>query len=162
MARISGLRSFAQRMRAYADDIPEQVNALKIALANEFATEVVPATPVDTGRARGNWKAGLNSAPSTQVVGAFGGRGSARFGAQGDGGLAQITSTTRRAKPGDKILITNNVPYINRLNDGYSNQAPKRFVQIALQRATVLIEKQRVRYGGKPGDFATEVINKVK
>ena len=151
------MRSFARKMRDYADDIPKQLNQIKQELAIEFATEVVPATPVDTGRARGNWQAGLSRRPVGEIVGVYGGRGGLNLGARGDSSIEQIRRVARAAKPRQRIYITNNVPYIERLNDGYSNQAPKRFVQMALQRARKTIDKQRIRYGGTSTGYRSQV-----
>jgi hypothetical protein len=98
----------------------------KVALAADQA--VVMATPVDTGRARANWIAGLNAAPS-QVTDAEDKSG---------GKAIQQAAGVIAGYDGDKdaeIHITNNLPYIGRLNEGSSYQAPANFVQIAVRRA---------------------------
>lgn len=156
------LRSFAQKMRAYSNDIPRQLNVIKQQLAIEFATEVIPATPVRSGRARGNWQAGIGSVPTAQVVGPFGGEGGLNNGGRGDNSLGQIQRIVERAKPGQRIYIGNNVPYIERLNAGHSKQAPSQFVQAALQRARETIKTQRIRYGGSDSRYQRQVISTVK
>ncbi len=37
---------------------------------------------------------------------------------------------------GGRLFLSNNVPYISRLNDGSSGQAPAGFVQAAIARAS--------------------------
>ena len=57
--------------------------------------------------------------------------------------LKQITPVdTGRARSGWNTVevnkgykISNNVPYINKLNNGYSKKAPANFVQISIKRA---------------------------
>lgn len=154
---MPNMRSFAQKLRQYADSIPEQLNAIKQEYAIEAATELVPSTPVDTGRARGNWQAGLSRRPVGEVVGVYGGRGGLNLGARGDASIEQIRRVVRQSKPRQRIYITNNVPYIQRLNEGYSTQAPARFVQMALQRARETIEKQRIRYGRTASQYKRQV-----
>lgn len=79
---------------------------------------LVKTTPVDTGRARSNWLVSLN-APKIEIV--------------EPGILNDTTSILHKYSIDDKVYITNNVPYIRRLNDGYSVQAPAGFVEMAIQ-----------------------------
>lgn len=90
---------------------------------------LVLATPVDTGRARGNWLCGVNS-PNTE----------ARLEAKDKTGGAIIAenltliSTIPDEVPVD-IFLSNNLNYIIPLNNGHSAQAPAGFVEKALQTA---------------------------
>ena len=45
------------------------------------------------------------------------------------------------AKGNTSIFLNNNLPYITRLNDGWSSQAPKGFVQKALEAADKSISR---------------------
>ena len=94
--------------------------ALKV-LGNLAAT-----TPVDTGRAKGNWQTALNSKPVGTLE-------------QHDKAGAVMYALGKRvvdgAALGDSIWISNNLPYIQRLNDGWSQQAPANFVQLAITKA---------------------------
>tara|TARA_R110002167_G_scaffold93122_2_gene249823 strand:+ start:20235 stop:20648 length:414 start_codon:yes stop_codon:yes gene_type:complete len=88
-------------------------------------------TPVDTGWARANWIANVSS-PSTDVVGSPGQAGPAR--AAQAASLGRVLGYKLAAGP---VFISNNVPYIIRLNDGSSKQAPAGFVQAAIQLAVL-------------------------
>lgn len=79
---------------------------------------LVMNTPVDTGRARSNWIASLN-APSVAMV---------EPGQKPDTGAAVASF-----KVTDTAYIANNLPYIRRLNEGHSQQAPAGFVEMAVQ-----------------------------
>lgn len=79
--------------------------------------ELVARTPVDTGRARSNWLPSLN-VPEVSIV--------------EPGGKKDISGTLTQFSITDTILISNNLPYIRRLNDGYSKQAPAGFVEDAI------------------------------
>lgn len=83
-------------------------------------------TPVDTGWARGNWLASVAS-PITEPL------GTREAVPTSNPGLAQVLAyRTTRSGP---VYISNNVPYIGRLNAGSSKQAPPGFVQAAISRA---------------------------
>lgn len=69
------------------------------------------ATPVRSGRARANWRCSVGSAQ-------FSADESTRF----DSGRAQAAFGD--VSPGDILYVTNSVPYIERLERGYSVQAP--------------------------------------
>ena len=75
------------------------------------------------GRARGNWQCSLD-APITSENG--------RIDPNGSAAIAEVTSTV---KAGHVNYLSNNVPYIRRLEyKGHSKQAPDGMVRISLQR----------------------------
>ena len=73
--------------------------------------KIVRRTPVDTGRARGNWMAGINR-PSSDSPG--------------------YESVVARARLGDSLFLTNNLPYIGVLENGSSEQAPHGMVAVTV------------------------------
>jgi hypothetical protein len=74
-------------------------------------------TPVDTGRARGNWHCTVGAPFSGQD-------------ATGTDGSIQ-SAIPRRA--GSVVYLTNNVPYIGRLEyDAHSRQAPNGMVRVSV------------------------------
>jgi hypothetical protein len=103
---------------------------------------VVLATPVDVGRARSNWLVQLDTPSRRQIDTYVPGQAGSTAAPNVSEALAQGREVITRYD-GDKnnaIVISNNLPYINRLNDGYSRQAPAGFVERAVQAAV-----QRVR-----------------
>lgn len=101
----------------------------RCALATDAA--VVLATPVDTGRARANWQVELGE-PAQGVIGDPNDK-KAGFDKSGQSAISQGAETIKGYKSGSSINITNNLPYIERLNDGWSAQAPSGFVEKAVQ-----------------------------
>ena len=107
-------------------ELTEEVNEEARATAFNIQTELVRTTPVDTGRARGNW--------FLQV-------GRPYLFTEEDRRAAEAISEAEREvkKDLDKIepiYITNNLPYIASLNDGSSSQAPAKFIENAIRYAT--------------------------
>ncbi len=96
----------------------------------EILSRVVLSTPVDTGRARGNWQTTLN-APATAEV--------ERLDPSGASAISDGTGTINGAPQFPLICIANNLPYIGALNYGkppgrqHSKQAPLQFVELAVQ-----------------------------
>ena len=94
-------------------------------------------TPVDTGWARANWIPVIGTSSRAQTLRPDD-EGDARaqaaqVAAQGESAVAAI-ATSYRVEQG-KVVIANNVPYIVRLNEGSSRQAPAGFVQAAIVTA---------------------------
>jgi hypothetical protein len=93
----------------------------------ETFKRVVQRTPVDTGRARGNWQVEIN-APAAGTIEAD--QWASVF-ERGDAMLASIP-------PFSVVHITNNVEYVFYLEYvRRSKQAPNGFVEITLQEMTV-------------------------
>lgn len=112
--------------RLYGRKVIEPLSKKVRAVALEIDRILVQTTPVDTGRARANWLPTLNT-PSKEKVDA--------------GAPADILPVLGAYKITDTIFITNNLPYIQRLNDGYSKQAPAGFVEAAIAAVKRTIKK---------------------
>lgn len=113
------------------ESVTEQV-IKKVALdivANLSRAANEGGTPVDTGWARANWLANV-STPSKNVAGTPESVNVAE--SEQQSGLGKVLLYRLAAGP---VYISNNVPYILRLNEGYSKQAPAGFVQRAIQEA---------------------------
>ncbi|MCP4246070.1 MAG: HK97 gp10 family phage protein, partial [bacterium] len=63
---VRGLNQFTRDLSAFSAGIEEEVNKVKRDAALRVLTGVTLATPVDTGRARGNWTASIG-APDRSV-----------------------------------------------------------------------------------------------
>jgi hypothetical protein len=134
MARMS----FAQQVALFAEKTGATMDETGRAIALELFTSVVKATPVDTGRARGNWQAGLGSPINTQ---SFDDENAA---------LGKIGGEVARFGMGSVIFLSNNLPYAAALEfglygtgagatnkttrDGYSIQAPYGMVRVNVKR----------------------------
>ena len=129
---MSSLEGFSRRMDVLGTRIVQNAASLVRKTALEAHRAVAIGTPVDTGRARSNWLVSLGS-PATHTV--LSSSIQAAFG-QAQGAVAGY-------KQGD-IHITNNLPYIGRLNDGYSKQAPANFVEDAVNRATQVVRNHNI------------------
>jgi len=92
---------------------------------------------VDTGRARANWRVNLD-APLSGTTPATDPSGQAAI-SQGQGVIAGFDPSHNR-----EIHITNNLDYIEPLNNGTSAQAPAGFVEKAVQSGAAAARKLKV------------------
>lgn len=95
-------------------------------LAIDIFTDLLRASPVDTGRFRANWVLSVGS-PSRRILWAMSDVGQQM--------QTQINLAVKRAEQAsgrEVIFITNNLPYATPLNEGWSKQAPAGFVQMAV------------------------------
>lgn len=89
-------------------------------------------TPVDTGRARGNWQATLDS-PATEEI------------ENESMSVALAGVAANLGKINDVSFLANNLPYIEELEDGSSKQAPAGMVRRNMARVQRLINEQAAR-----------------
>lgn len=102
-------------------------------IASNILTEVVSRTPIDEGDAKSNWQVGINGAP-TGIIPAYAPGSHGSTFSENVLQTLQVgrTQIARAVSHTDRINIVNNLPYIRRLNDGSSLQAPAGFVEDAV------------------------------
>ncbi len=98
-----------------AKELHEILNNIRVAAAVSTCNAIVIGTPVDTGRARANWQPTVNT-PAQGETGS-GTEASAEFG----------TSTLN-----DTLYFANNLPYIEPLEQGHSQQQPNGWVRVTV------------------------------
>lgn len=103
---------------------------------------VLQLTPVDTGRAVGNWQVTVGSPASGELSNVFGTAGGAR-GAAEQFATARAIRGLSGLRPGQSIWITNNLPYIVVLNDGGVNRQAHHMVERAIGNARAALSRSR-------------------
>lgn len=86
----------------------------------EFTTRVVRRTPIDTGKARASWNGSIGAAESNNI--------DLKTSKDRNDYIAVIS----QLKPGEKYFLANGQPYIDRLEYGWSIQAPQGMVRITV------------------------------
>jgi hypothetical protein len=121
--------SFSVDLNRAAQNIGRGLDETRRAVIIELYGSVIGDTPVDTGRARGNWQ--------TTV------------GAPKDGEIEKRTMASARAEVaanlgqlGDTVYMTNNLPYIEFLEEGSSKQAPIGMVRRNFLRIAALLKRK--------------------
>lgn len=133
--RMADLKTFAKRIRKIGSDIEFNVSATMRKTAVVANQTVILSTPVDTGRARGNWFASVGF-PITEET--------EEVDKSGSGIISANNSKISRQKLGETIYLSNNLSYIQKLNEGSSSQAPENFVGLAVKAAVNFIKRSKV------------------
>lgn len=124
---MATLRTLDRRLRRVTERLVVAVEDLTSDIAEEIGRALVPATPVDTGAARANWRPSLNAPAVVPVT---------RTDPVGSATISRIAVVARQFQIGDTIYIVNNLPYIENLNEGSSPQAAAGFVQRSVSEGT--------------------------
>lgn len=103
--------TFSADLAAFAEKAGESLDRTVRMVTIELGSAIVMGTPVDEGRARGNWQTTTGS-PAADEINRNGESGSLAELKQNAGGVGTVT------------YITNNLPYIMRLEQGWSDQSP--------------------------------------
>lgn len=107
--------SFELDLAKFADELEVETEQVVRKVALDVHTKVSMKTPVDTGRARANWNVSAGS-PDRSVT---------------EDTSAQVP-TLKKGDGEEAIYITNSLPYIGKLEDGSSDQAPSGMVSITM------------------------------
>lgn len=100
----------------------------------DTTANLIETTPVDTGWARANWVPSIGLPIDDNLSGVTPtAELASSAGARQQGALAGVAA--RYTLRMGSVFISNNVPYIVRLNEGSSTQAPAAFVQAAIRKA---------------------------
>ena len=128
---------FNLSMEKFAEKTLDKLEVGFKKVAFGLSEDIIMATPVDSGRARGNWFPEINSFSNQEDNNADG---------SGSVAVSKVASKTRTLKLGQTFTLTNNLPYIVRLEyglypltskgsktiSGFSKQAPQGMVRINL------------------------------
>lgn len=106
----------------WAKKTEQNIDTARNRLAFHIYASVVKKTPVDTGRARGNWHISKGS-PEPQILERDDKNGRI---------LPEEIEKINSAKAEETIYIQNNLPYINALEYGHSKQAPQGMVRLTM------------------------------
>lgn len=98
-------------------------------IVTELFSSVILGTPVDTGRARANWLPSVNSYVSSPIP---------KVDPTGNNTIGLVNAM--RFGMGDVVYLTNNLPYIYRLEyEGWSKQAPNGMVRVNMARIQSIV-----------------------
>jgi hypothetical protein len=139
------LKQFNSEIDKFVKTIPDMVTTLQKKIVLEALKRLVEKTPVDTGRARGNWQVAIDAAAEGQLI------------VTDKEGIATVEkglSVLTNLPPYSVVWISNNVDYIEFLeygtsrgptakltSEGRSTQAPEGMLAITVEELQVMFEK---------------------
>lgn len=118
------LAGFTRDLDGADDEVAKNVLDIQRKVTLQVLDGVVKGTPVDTGRARGNWQVTADRPAAGEVE---------RLDRSGGATIAAGLGASRGIRPFGVSFVSNNVPYIRRLEEGHSNQS-RAFVAATVAR----------------------------
>jgi len=125
MSFADGLNSYIKRTKLGIDDAI-------IAINTEISTNIIDLTPVDTGRAKGNWIPTIGT--SANGINDIDDK---------SGNTTKVKASIEARKSAKKVFfLTNNLKYIRPLEHGSSSQNPSGMVGLSLQQIKANIRRE--------------------
>ncbi|QDP67051.1 MAG: hypothetical protein Unbinned4497contig1000_25 [Prokaryotic dsDNA virus sp.] len=124
MTNVKNAKDFSLKLNKQVLDTNEKIEDAIQVIAMDSLRGVVLKSPVDTGRFRGNWIVSVDS-PNLTETQQTDVNGSATI----NKGMAAVEAFDIN---NSRIYIQNNLPYGNRLENGWSKQAPNGMVALTL------------------------------
>jgi len=137
-----GLLDLATSLEKKAKAIDEAASKLAVDTALTIVGDLAFKTPVDTSQALSNWQVSLGSPVDSKIPPYYPGEGGSTRNSSAQSTIDAAKNALKQKRPGVTIYISNVLPYIRRLNDGYSKQAPAGFVE----RAVLIGRKMRKNF----------------
>ena len=141
-------RSFSDDLRKFCEKTKIKADTFVRKVTFDVLAEIIRRTPVDYGWARANWQIGIGERPDGTIGSRedFESKGKAK---QGSGSYRaaraiqgqQVTATMSFVKAGGVNYIVNNVPYIMRLEEGWSKQAPAGMARVTVTEFQEIVNK---------------------
>lgn len=125
--------SFALDVSKFVEKAKKNPEKVMRQVSIKLFSAIIKASPVDTGRFRMNWMAS-GGAPSSGITDATDKSGNTATG--------NATSFILKAADWREFTLTNNLPYAQRLEYGWSQQAPQGFVRVNVSRFQQLINEE--------------------
>lgn len=113
---------FADDVRKFAVKAGESSDGIVRAVTLSLFSGIIRDTPVDTGRARGNWQTTVGQPASGSVE---------RLGSSV--AIAEVEAKTPKGA-GQETYLANDLPYIEELEKGSSKQSPEGMVRRNMDR----------------------------
>ena len=123
------IKNFVEKAKKNPETVARQVSF-------KLFSAVIKASPVDTGRFRMNWQTAGAVAPSGVIDGTDKG---------GAAAIGDAASYIFAASDWNEFTLTNNLPYAERLEYGWSSQAPQGFVRVNVARFNTLLEEEAAK-----------------
>lgn len=130
------MASFEQSIENFIKKARKNPEIVVRQITIKLYSAIILASPVDTGRFRMNWQATYKN-PATGILIADDPSGSRA--------INRITQFVISNPKWDEFRLTNNLPYAERLEYGYSQQAPAGMVRVNVARFQRLIDEAAAR-----------------
>lgn len=128
--------SFSKQLTAFVNGSKDKIDRVVKDSTQVLFKNVIMETPVKDGAARGNWQVSIDE-PITGVIDRKDKEGSATV-ADAFGKIPD--------EAGHVVYMTNNLPYIRKLEYGHSDQAPQGMVRTNAAKWPQIVQEQAAKH----------------
>lgn len=125
--------SFSQQLTAFVNGSKDKIDRVVKDSTQVLFKNVIKETPIDEGTARGNWQTSVGQ-PKTGTID--------RVGA--DVAIAEVMANVPD-EAGQVVYLSNNLPYIRKLEYGHSQQAPGGMVRVNAAKWPQIVQEQAAK-----------------
>lgn len=130
------MSKFTLDVQAFIAKAKKNPETVMRSVSLKLFSAIIKASPVDTGRFRGNWQT-TGVTPATGLI--------AGVDPTGNKAVNSAATFITNAPGWDTFTLTNNLPYAERLEYGWSKQAPTGIVRINVIRFQQLINEEAAK-----------------
>lgn len=131
MIEIRNRRRFRLDLARFAKEMDISLSIVLRRTALGIFERITEKTPVDKGFARWSWQIGINSPPDAKAID-LDGEAPGEEGAKQENHI-EARQLSRHFDPYRAIWVTSYLPYILRLEDGWSRKAPQGMVKVSIE-----------------------------
>lgn len=130
------MSKFTLDIQAFVTKAKKNPETVMRSVSLKLFSAIIKASPVDTGRFRGNWQT-TGITPATGLI--------AGVDPTGNKAVNSAATFITNAPGWDTFTLTNNLPYAERLEYGWSKQAPVGMVRVNIARFQQLINEEAAK-----------------
>lgn len=130
------MNKFTLDIQAFVAKAKKNPETVMRSVSLKLFSAIIKESPVDTGRFRGNWQT-TGVTPATGLI--------AGVDPTGNKAVNSAATFITNAPGWDTFTLTNNLPYAERLEYGWSKQAPVGMVRINIARFQQLINEEAAK-----------------
>lgn len=130
------MSKFTLDIQAFVAKAKKNPETVMRSVSLKLFSAIIKASPVDTGRFRGNWQT-TGVTPATGLI--------AGVDPTGNKAVNSAATFITNAPGWDTFTLTNNLPYAERLEYGWSKQAPSGFVRVNIARFNSLLAEEAAK-----------------
>lgn len=130
------MSKFTLDVKAFCEKAKKNPETVMRAVSMKLFSAIIKSSPVDTGRFRMNWQTSGATPKSGNVAG---------FDKSGSTAIASAQTFISNTQVWQEFTLTNNLPYAQRLEYGYSKQAPVGMVRVNVARFNTLLAEEAAK-----------------
>lgn len=130
------MSKFTLDIQAFVAKAKKNPETVMRSVSLKLFSAIIKASPVDTGRFRGNWQT-TGATPASGLI--------AGVDPTGNKAVNSAATFITNAPGWDTFTVTNNLPYAERLEYGWSKQAPVGMVRVNIARFQQLINEEAAK-----------------